>query len=178
MCPYDLGALDPTIIDEAQRSHPFIRRGSTQRESASYHGIAAATASFDAPLLEPPGEPSELAFDRRSLVSLRGLVSEQAANAGLGAAKIADLVLAVSEVATNSLRYGGGHGTLRTWQEADALVCEICDAGHINHPLVGRERPTTNAGNGRGLWLVNQLCDLVELRSFSAGTTVRLRMRA
>jgi hypothetical protein len=32
-------------------------------------------------------------------------------------------------------------------------------------------------GRGHGLWLVNQVCDLVELRSGDAGTTVQLHMR-
>ena len=30
---------------------------------------------------------------------------------------------------------------------------------------------------GQGLWVVNQVCDLVELRSGRTGTTVRLQMR-
>jgi anti-sigma regulatory factor (Ser/Thr protein kinase) len=30
---------------------------------------------------------------------------------------------------------------------------------------------------GRGLWLANQLCDLVQIRCSPAGATVRLRMR-
>jgi hypothetical protein len=40
----------------------------------------------------------------------------------------AALVLAVDEVATNSLRHGGGRGTLRIWRDADAVVCEVRDA--------------------------------------------------
>ena len=30
---------------------------------------------------------------------------------------------------------------------------------------------------GRGLWLANQLCNLVQIRSSPEGTTVRLHMR-
>ena len=30
---------------------------------------------------------------------------------------------------------------------------------------------------GYGLWLANQLCDLVQIRSLPAGTAVRLHMR-
>jgi hypothetical protein len=29
---------------------------------------------------------------------------------------------------------------------------------------------------GHGLWLVHQVCDLVEIRSGDAGTTIRLHM--
>jgi len=31
--------------------------------------------------------------------------------------------------------------------------------------------------SGRGLWIVNQLCDLFQLRSSPAGTVARLHMR-
>jgi hypothetical protein len=30
--------------------------------------------------------------------------------------------------------------------------------------------------DGFGLWLVNQLCDLVQIRTFAKGTVVRLQM--
>ena len=41
-------------------------------------------------------------------------------------------------------------------------------------PLAGRLAPGTEELDGRGLWMVNQLCDLVQLRSSAAGTTVRV----
>jgi hypothetical protein len=53
-------------------------------------------------------------------------------------------------------------------------VCEI--AGRIDDPLVGRRSPDHDGEHGRGMWLINQLCDLVELRPGPAGTTLRLRM--
>ena len=49
-------------------------------------------------------------------------------------------------------------------------------AAASTEPLVGRERPAGPAG-GYGLWLANQLCDLVQVRSFPAGSVVRLHMR-
>jgi hypothetical protein len=56
-------------------------------------------------------------------------------------------------------------------------VCEVTDPGHITGPLLlGREHPTLDRPGGRGLWLVNQLCDLVQIRTSPAGTTVRLHM--
>lgn len=104
----------------------------------------------------------------------RGL--EQAAAAGLDPARTADLVLAVDEVATNSLRHGGGRGTLRIWRDAGALVCEVRDAGRLEDPMAGRERPAAERDRGRGLWMVNQLCDLVQLRSFPDGAAVRVHL--
>jgi anti-sigma regulatory factor (Ser/Thr protein kinase) len=66
---------------------------------------------------------------------------------------------------------------VRTWRENDALLCEVADAGHIADPLAGRELPPPDQLGGRGLWLVNQLCDLVQLRSSPGRSVVRLHMR-
>jgi hypothetical protein len=70
---------------------------------------------------------------------------------------------------------GGRHarGTLRIWRDAGALVCEVRDGGRLQNPMVGRERPTPERDGGRGLWMVDQLCDLVQLRSFPDGAAVR-----
>ena len=83
----------------------------------------------------------------------------------------------VHEVVSNSIRHGGGAGTLHLWRDDDALVCEVRDGGRIDDPLVGRERPEFGRAGGRGLWLANQLCDLVQVRSFSDGSVVRLHVR-
>jgi anti-sigma regulatory factor (Ser/Thr protein kinase) len=176
LCPYDTGALEPAVIEEARRSHPFLTQDGVRWESADYRGLDVEAAPFQARLPEPIGEPPELAFGAGSLTALRELVSCHAAAAGLGAARTADLVLAVDEVVTNSLRHGGGRGTLRVWRDAGSLVCEVRDQGRIDDPLVGRERPALDRDGGRGLWLVNQLCDLVQLRSFPTGAVVRLHM--
>jgi anti-sigma regulatory factor (Ser/Thr protein kinase) len=103
-------------------------------------------------------------------------VARHGAAAGLDPARTADLVLAVDEVATNSLRHGGGRGTLRIWRDGESVVCEVRDAGRIEDPMVGRERPALDRDGGRGLWMVNQLCDLVQLRTFPTGAVVRLHL--
>jgi anti-sigma regulatory factor (Ser/Thr protein kinase) len=94
----------------------------------------------------------------------------------LGAAELSDLLVAVTEIAGNSLMHGGGAGTLRVWNSATGVICEVRDRGWIRQPLAGRARPTFDQESGRGLWMVNQLCDLVQVRSTPAGTVVRLHM--
>jgi anti-sigma regulatory factor (Ser/Thr protein kinase) len=88
------------------------------------------------------------------------------------------LVLAVNELASNSIRHGGGRGRLLVWREADTLLCEVRDDGHIADPLAGRRRPMIEEYGGRGMWLANQLCDLVQVRSSPRGSVVRTHMRA
>ena len=60
------------------------------------------------------------------------------------------------------------------WLEPGAAVVEFSDSGRIADPLTGRLRPPLESVGGRGVYLVNQLCDLVQLRSSEAGTTVRV----
>jgi anti-sigma regulatory factor (Ser/Thr protein kinase) len=44
----------------------------------------------------------------------------------------------------------------------------------VADPLAGRLTPAHDQEGGRGLYLVHQLCDLVQLRSSPSGTTVRV----
>jgi anti-sigma regulatory factor (Ser/Thr protein kinase) len=177
LCPYDTEALDPTVIAEAHCSHPVIVAGGVERDSDDYHGIDVAAAPFADPLSEAPADAAAIGFAGDSLEAVRQFVARHADLAGLDAARRADLVLAVNEVATNSVLHGGGDGTLLVWSEGDTLVCDLRDTGRFDHPLAGRERPSPDRVGGHGLWLANQLCDLVQVRSFSTGTVVRLHLR-
>jgi anti-sigma regulatory factor (Ser/Thr protein kinase) len=87
-----------------------------------------------------------------------------------------DLILAVNEAATNALLHGGNEGELRIWTDGREVVCEVTDSGTFHEPLAGRQRPEPDWVCGRGVWLMNQLCDLVELRPTDTGTVVRLHV--
>ena len=107
---------------------------------------------------------------------MREFLARLAANEGLSSDRLADLVLAVDELATNTLRYARGEGSVRTWRENGTLLVEVADDGHIADPLAGRDCPPPTELGGRGLYLVNQLCDLVQLRSSPEGSVIRLHM--
>ena len=173
LCPYDTSTLDPDVVEAARRTHPVVREGTDREPSDAYSGEAVLDLA-DGPLPEPPGRAEQLRFSAGPLDGVRRYVADHAARAGVGAEGTEELVLAVNEIATNSVRYGGGGGVLRVWQDPDGLVCEVRDAGRVTDPLIGCERPPTDAERGRGLWMVNQLCDLMQLRSFDSGTVVRL----
>jgi anti-sigma regulatory factor (Ser/Thr protein kinase) len=178
MCPYDTENLDEAVIDEARRSHEYVtERASGNRMSDMFRGIEASGTPFDAPFPEPGTGVRNLAFNSTDLVAIRNLVSRHARAARLAPARVDELVTAVNEVATNSVRHGGGSGTLRLWQDHSSMVCEIRDRGTFNRPLVDRERPLRDISAPRGLWLANQLCDLVQIRSLPEGTVVRLHKR-
>ena len=176
LCPYDAAALDPTVVEEAHRTHPTMTRAGSHYGSERYGGLSSFEVPFDDPLPEPGGPVAGLAFDGETLAPVRAFVRLSADGLGFDEERTSALVLAVNEIATNSVLYGGGRGALRLWQEPGALVCEVRDDGHIAEPLVGRALPPEDAPGGRGLWLANQLCDLVQIRSSPAGTVVRLHV--
>jgi anti-sigma regulatory factor (Ser/Thr protein kinase) len=108
---------------------------------------------------------------------VRQFVAGRARAAGLAASRCDDLVLAVNEVASNSVRHGGGRGDIRIWPEGDVLMCEVRDRGRLDDPMAGRRRPDLVELGGHGLWIANQVCDLVQMRSFPEGSAVRIHMR-
>ena len=130
------------------------------------------------PLPAPCAPLQKRAFGIQDLWSLRRFISARASEELLDNERSERLVLAVNELATNSIRYGGGAGTLLMWREADGLVCEVRDHGYLTHPPFGRLRPKPEAFSGRGLWLVSTLCDLVQVHSSPAGSAVRVYMRS
>jgi anti-sigma regulatory factor (Ser/Thr protein kinase) len=176
LCPYDTEAFDAAVIDEALRSHPMVDGDGLGAASSVYRGLGAVTQPFDAALPEPLVVEGVFEVAPGQLERLRQLVSGLAADFGLDRNRARDLVLAVNEVATNTLRHSGGRGTFRTWRDGETLVAEISDHGHIDQPLVGRVAPTPDQESGLGLWIVNQLCDLVQVRSNPGGSIVRIHM--
>jgi anti-sigma regulatory factor (Ser/Thr protein kinase) len=174
LCPYDLEALASQVIEGAQRTHPVIAHGAQREASGAFRQLDLA-APFDRPAPARPARTAFLPFGSGDLRRVRAFLTGEAEQAGLGREQATGMMLAVSEVASNSLRHGGGRGELRVWTDERSLVCEVSDSGHISAPLAGRVRPAPDAGRGAGLWLANQLCDLVEIYSSARGTAVRLR---
>jgi anti-sigma regulatory factor (Ser/Thr protein kinase) len=177
LCPYDTEKLGEDVIEEAKRSHPFLCAQGHQHESTAYRGLDAVAAPFAAPLPEPISVPQSKIFQALTLGALRDFVAERGAAAGFEGQALDDLVIAVNEVATNSVVHAGGGGIARIWEDDGALVCEINDSGQIDRPMAGRETPGSLQQGGHGLWMANQLCDLVQLRTYDGGSAVRLHKR-
>ena len=110
------------------------------------------------------------------LAAVRAVVHRYAIKAGLSEARTIDLVLAVSEVAANTVRHAKSPGSLQIWYDTKEIICQVQDEGTISDPLAGRRRPSLEARGGHGLWIVNEVCDQVEIASDETGTTIRLRM--
>jgi D-sedoheptulose 7-phosphate isomerase len=105
------------------------------------------------------------------VVELRAEVGERlAAPLALCARQMA---VAFADGATLWAFGNGGSST-----DAQDVVHTFLDpaAGHRPLPFAGRSRPLDHVARGRGLWMANHLCDLVQLRSTELGTVVRLHV--
>jgi anti-sigma regulatory factor (Ser/Thr protein kinase) len=175
VCPYDVGALDGATVAGARRNHPVVCQHGHRAASDAY-AVPGPESVLGRALPQPPAEATVLEFGPRGVASARALARARALAEGLPPGSAGALELAVHEVAANTVRHGGGHGTLGVWRAGDELVCEIRDGGTLADPLLGRRQPELGATGGRGLWMVNQLCDLVQLRSADGVTVVRMHM--
>jgi len=172
LCPYDASALDDEVLEAVSRSHGAVSHDGVSEPSADYE---LAADHFAGELPDRPPGIAGFPFERPDLAEVRRRVEEAAESVGVPSLDVAAVVVAASELAANSVAHGGGAGMLRIWTEPGALLIEIQDGGWIVDPLVGRLRPTMTQEGGRGLWMANQLCDLVQIRSGEDGTVVRLQ---
>jgi anti-sigma regulatory factor (Ser/Thr protein kinase) len=178
LCPYDADRLDPAVVADAWRTHPHMIDAATRRASKTYGEPAGFAADDALPLIpRPPDHTPVLPVDISNLTGLRVYVRAYAEQAGLGA-RAEDLVLAVNEITTNTVLHARAPGTLQIWAVNGSVMCELHDSGVIADALAGRRPPSDGSDHGRGLWMVNELCDLVQLRSTSTGTTIRLQVDA
>lgn len=177
LCPYDVAGLPAEVIADARRTHPVLISGGRSERSLAFDGAdGSMPACFDCPLPDVPAYATVAAY-AQDLRAVRNLVDDEARQAGLPQSRAVDLVLAASEVAANTLRHTSAGGTISLWHTDGELICQLADTGHIADPLAGRRSPDRDHPGGQGLWLVNQVCDLVEIRTGQGGTAVRLHMR-
>ena len=172
LCPYDVTTLPTAIVEEALRNHPVVQHGSDG--PIGYAGHGHALRRFSSALPSPPPTATEVSFGDHDLAGIRALVQRMCEGARMNPDAADDLVLAAHELATNSVLHGGGRGLITVWAEPEALVVEVRDSGRITDPLVGRGLLDLQSEHGRGIWMANQLCDLVQVRSGVTGTQVRL----
>ncbi|HTT94838.1 MAG TPA: ATP-binding protein [Solirubrobacterales bacterium] len=123
-----------------------------------------------------PLHAERLDFGLDDLHDIRALVAAGAAAGGIEPGRAADLVVAASELAANSILHGGGRGLATVWEAGESVFVEVADAGTIVDPTVGQVRPDPTVEHGRGLYIANQLCDEVAIDSNPTGTRIRLRM--
>lgn len=148
LCPYDLGALDPGVVADAELTHPLLVCDGHTADSPRYADPELVYAAADRALPDPVGPVSRIDVTE-DLARVRSFVSDHAA--GLDDARRFDLLLAANEAAVNTLVHGDGRGVVSVWRQNGTLVCEIADGGgRIRDPLIGRRRPDPTCRTAAG----------------------------
>jgi len=173
VCVYHQQLLSPAELRYGESTHPRRWLDGHDDVAPGYAGPGTMPAGADLPLDPPPPDAQRISYGW-ALGPVRAAVAETAAD--LPGDRARDLVLAAHEAASNSLRHADGSGVLHTWHTASEVICDIRDSGTVTDPLAGRRRSAADA-RGHGLWVVNQICDLVQLRTRPGSTTLRLHMR-
>lgn len=162
---------DPAI----GRTHPQLLTADGPRPGPGYRPPPEALVEYPPP---PPPDlgpaDAELAFRMADLPTVRRRVAAAGASAGLDDDRVDDLVLAVNELATNSVEHGPGSARLRLWASPGSVVAEVTDRGRMNVPFPGLVRPPSTGARGRGLWLASELTDVLQVWSDDDGTVIRV----
>lgn len=125
------------------------------------------------PDMIPPHAETFSFSDATHLSPVRAFVHTRARRFGLDDERAGRLALAVSELVTNALQHAAGGGTVRIWADRDDVTCDVTDSGPMR--AFGRSMPPPTAIRGRGLALVERLCDEVTAIDGTDCTIIRLR---
>ena len=112
------------------------------------------------------------AFDGDSLYALRSAVAAHASAAGLPRQRVYDVVTAAHELAANAVRHGAGHGQLRLWADGRSLYFQVSDDGPAKQDDTRPDAAAWQREHAHGLWIIDQVADLVSLHRDPDGTTV------
>ncbi|MFI7540877.1 anti-sigma factor RsbA family regulatory protein [Actinoplanes sp. NPDC049599] len=178
LCPYDRAALPADAVRTATRTHPRLYDDGW-RDSARYESPELLLAELPEQPYPVIGEPVLAVPIKDTVADLRAQVRAQALAEGwLAPERVENLLLALSEVATNGIRHGGEQRELRIWLTADAVVCEVTDNGPTPPgPLAGYLPPRAGVIGGMGIWLVQQLSDAMAIRRADGLTRARFALR-
>jgi anti-sigma regulatory factor (Ser/Thr protein kinase) len=177
LCPYNTRELDAAWLFDAHRTHPVLWSLDGYVPSQHFADPIATAAEFAQPLPEPAADAATMTTELLTLGQGRRFVHDYATRAGLTASQAHRVVLVVNELATNAIQYGDETPGVSVWIDDLHLICQVETTGQITDPLAGRIPAMATAGSGRGLLLINQLCDLVRMHSGPSGTTTRVYIR-
>lgn len=175
MCTYD-ASLEHVAPCCAQVSHPYLAHDGFFIENAAYVPPSVyAQSRIDRPLHVPAQGVAFMQFSQETTGDARHFIQLASADFGLDAFDAFDFVVAAGEAIANAVEHGGGSGSIRLFASDRELVCDVQSDGlDTLDPLHGYEPPAPTGERGRGIWMMRQLCDWVELRPHADGNTIRL----
>jgi anti-sigma regulatory factor (Ser/Thr protein kinase) len=178
VCPYDTRVLPIAVVADARRTHPDLMYDGSALPSPNYLPPDAGQSVWERyPKPPPPGVRTSRMDFGSDLSAVRGFTAARAIEFGLAPESVDRLVFAVNEVASNAIRHGGGERSLALWLDGRRVVCDVTDTGGTSPAWYsGCLPPNPGQAAGHGMWVIRQLCDLVEVHSLDPGTLVRIQL--
>jgi anti-sigma regulatory factor (Ser/Thr protein kinase) len=173
LCPYDAAGLGDAVLADAALTHRVLV-DHTGTHGNDRYAPENAIAAHVRPVPRP-ADAETYVVRGADMTELRDVAATFAQRHGLDPARIPDLVLALTELASNSIEHAHSAATVLFARADGRLVCQVRDTGHIVDPLAGRRPAPPYAVRGRGLLLVNELADLVQVHSVSGATTIEIQ---
>ena len=172
VCPYDTRALPAPVLADARRTHPATFHPQ-RRHNDGYLSPEQFLRAVPEPMPPTSGRPAITVDLGNGVAPARRAVSAIIATRGWsGLDRADDLILALSEIMTNSVLHGKGRRELRVWAHRGTVTCEVSDDGDgPADPMISYRPPRTDTIGGRGLWIAQQLCDALAI-AHRGGTTV------
>jgi anti-sigma regulatory factor (Ser/Thr protein kinase) len=170
VCTYDANGLPDHVLDAALRTHTAVL-GDEWEPSHLYEEPRAVVRQVTP---DPQPLPDLRAFSvGDDLELLRERLAGELVAERVPQAAALEMLVAVTEVAANAVRHGGGIARVRTGRSEGRFVCEVIDRGAgFDDPLAGYLVPRD--GIGTGLWVARQLAWRLEFFHSPAGFTARL----
>lgn len=115
-------------------------------------------------------------FTMAHLATIRDVVSRVAQHVGLSVVRTSDLVVAVNEIAVNTIVHAGGTGTVTVEEVPGGVLVEVRDQGPGVPEELATDLPDPTIEGGRGLWLARRLCAQTTISNGVRGAAVRMFM--
>lgn len=171
MCTYNANGLPDRLLEAVWRTHPEVGADRTWNKSDRFEDPADLLRRI-APVPDPLPQLRSISFGDDA-EGLREQLARELAAERVTEAKTLDMLIAVTEVATNAADHGGGVKAVRVGRASGRFVCEIVDRGSgFDDPTAGYLPPREAVG--RGLWVARQLTWRIEFFHSPHGFTARI----
>jgi anti-sigma regulatory factor (Ser/Thr protein kinase) len=171
ICSYNANGTPDAIIDGVWQTHPEVVTDEGWKASDRFEDPDELLRRLT-PTPEPLPELRSIPFGR-DVEQFRERLAHELVADGVAEARVLDMLLAATEVATNALQHGGGVEEVRVGRADGRFICEIIDPGDgFDDPAAGYLAP--REGIGTGLWVARQLTWLIEFFRSPSGFTTRI----
>jgi len=177
VCPYDTRGVPAEVLDDVERTHPYLAVDGEHRPNPRYTEPTAFLTERTRNELDPLERSSpDLTLTAPEPADGRRAAAALAATTELDRKTIDGLMIGVSEALANAIRHGRPPVDLRAWAAADRVLVVVRDRGRgPSDPYAGYlPRRGEQVDSGLGLWITRQVCSRVTLTQTPEGFTVRL----